>query len=644
MSAPMRTLSLALLVAGAAACRREPPPVLFPTDTAPTPTPDVAPRPAPDAAVRDAGRISRLLSSAVPGDGSVFSLDGVTTRAPAGERFTRYVALDVEGDGDRDAVVSRARADGTIAGVTFLRREPAGFVSVPIEGGQAPSDARCNEVDLHSNSPHSVVVTYGCGGVAAGAEGTAPPSVASEHLVLALETTPSVRLRVSELLPTPQNTLLDTSVDAMDRDGDGRDDVVITLGARRPGEREDLAASATVVLFDRATGFARDTTEPEASFARLASSVRALANRRRAPDAIAAAERVVRLRRALCTESGAARLRIGGQVGVSCAASAGLRATAEALARAYLALGEYPAAAALLRPDSASELGVVTSDRLESELRRAAPAEPGVTARSGPFIGQALDATAFARASALVLTPANEPTSVTLRGPVTAMVDLASLAATPGEPGSLLDVQARAPDGSRTLQGFYQTCDGLVAALCPGDAEECISAPVRAGSLPPQAIAVRITDLPAPDHAARCLQNPQFIEPVLRSVDLRALGFGREGLVIAHRGRLARIAPGAREAISLGPGDRLGGGFAPGSAVSQSGQFAVLTSSQGLFVRDAGGRWRLWSAPPLAGRYRQLTDLTISDDGRTVAALLGGQLWVLQRTESPPDAGTPRRR
>jgi hypothetical protein len=580
-----------------------------------------------DAATRDAGPARRLASSAVPGDGSALTLDGVTARAPSGERFSRYLALDADGDGDRDAVVNRVRGEGMPAGVTYLRREPAGFVSVAIASSEPP-DPRCAEVDLHSTSPRSVVVSYGCA-PAAGADAGPLPPVVREHVVVALHPAPSVRLRVGELAPAHRGTVLDTAVDAVDRDGDGRDDVVVTLGARRAGEREEAAARASVVMLDRATGFARDTTEPEASLARLASAARALATRRRARDAIAAVERIVRLRRALCIESGAARVRIDGQVGVSCAGSAGLRAAAEALARAYFALGEYPAAHALMRPDSASELGVVTSERLDAELRRAVPSVPGVVARQGPFIGQALDAAVFARASALALTPATLPTAVILRGPVTARVDLATLTSVPGEPGSLLDVLARSPDGALVLQGFYETCDGIAAAFCPASALECVTAPVRPGALPPGATTARITDLPSPDHAARCLQNDALIEPVLRTTDLRAIGFGREGLVVAYRGRLHRIAPDATHAVALGPGDPLGGPFPPGSAASESGEHAVVASAEGLFVRDAAGRWRLWSAPQLVGRYRQLTDLTISNDGNTIAGMLGGQLWVL---------------
>lgn len=646
-------LTLTLTVAlgsGSNGCRRSPPPVLFPTDAGrPSRTTDatdhLAQRPTTTTVGTDAGRSTTTYSSLVPGDGTTFALDGVSVHAPPGERFTRYVAMDIDGDGDRDAVVARTRAQGPT--VSLLRREPAGFTDVPIAGNVSPSDPRCRDVDLHSTSPRSVVVSFTCDPgqgtetVNSVSDGSAPPSVVREHLVIRLVPEPAVTLDVAQLFPTPRNTVLDTTVDAVDRDGDGRDDVVVTLMARRPNERSDLAVRASVVLMDRPGGYARDTSEPEGSFVRLASMARAWV-RRRPMDVLAMVDRVVRLRRALCLESGAARVRIGHQVGVPCAGSSGLSSIAETLARAYVTLGEYPSAWALTRPDSASELGVVSSERWFAELRRATPQEPGIVARAGPFIAQALEASLQVRASALVLAPAVAPTTVLLRGPVTARIDLATLTATPGEPGSLLDVLTRAPDGSLALQGFYQTCDGIVVALCPAHALECTSVPPQPGTLPPGAITVRLTDLPSADHAARCLQNDGAVEPVLRSVDVRALGFGREGLLVLYQGRLFRVVPGAGLATPLGVGAPLGGPFPAGSSVSESGEYAVVASTEGLFVRDPAGRWRLWSAPALVGRYRQLTDLTIANDGRTVVGLLGGQLWVLQRTETAETTSTHR--
>jgi hypothetical protein len=69
-----------------------------------------------------------------------------------------------------------------------------------------------------------------------------------------------------------------------------------------------------VVLLDRGVGFARDTSEPAASIARLVAQARALGStRRRAESALALIERAQRIRRALCVEAGAPRVRVGGE-------------------------------------------------------------------------------------------------------------------------------------------------------------------------------------------------------------------------------------------------------------------------------------------------------------------------------------------
>jgi hypothetical protein len=214
---------------------------------------------------------------------------------------------------------------------------------------------------------------------------------------------------------------------------------------------------------------------------------------------------------------------------------------------------------------------------------------------------------------------------------VTANVEIGSLAVTRGPVGSLADVQARSLDGSRALQGFYETCDGIGVAICPAAALECLGAPARAGELPPQAVLSRLTELPSAEHAASCLREGAVTAPLAHAVDARAVGFGREGLVVAYRGRLYRVGATAAPATPIGGGEPLGGPFPAGSSASESGEYAVVASAEGLFVRDAAGRWHSWAPPELAGRYRQLTDLAISNDGNTVAGLLGGQLWIVQR-------------
>jgi hypothetical protein len=169
----------------------------------------------------------------------------------------------------------------------------------------------------------------------------------------------------------------------------------------------------------------------------------------------------------------------------------------------------------------------------------------------------------------------------------------------------------------------------------------CIDAPARPGVLPDGVTLAGITDLPSPERAAACVHAGARAEPASRAMDLRVIGYSRDGLVVAWRGRLLRASPGARNAVPIGRGEPLSAPFAPGSAASASGQYAVIATTEGVFVRDGQGHWKLWAPPELAHRYRQLTDLTVSDDGTTVAALLGGQLEILTNQRVAPVPAAP---
>jgi hypothetical protein len=628
-------------------CDRSPPPVLFHSDAhAALPAAEAGAR-ADAGAPGDAAAPPPLGSSQVLGDGTTIAVDGVTAHAAEGERFTQYLTLDPDGDGDRDLFVVRARADGTPLGLGMFRREPTSFAAVPVGGNSAPSEARCNEAALRSRSQQALVVSYRCpsgaGGGAgpdAGAGTAGSTGLAVEHVVVRLAGgAPSVRLRVAELLPALPDTQLGLAVDAVDRDGDGSPDVVVEIAAGRPGEREDLAARATLVLFERAGGYARDTSEPESSFARLAGAARLQLGRRRGAEALATIERIVRLRRAICSDAGTARVRVGNDLGVPCGASAGLRAASEVLARALLVSGEAPAALAQTRRETAGDLPPIVTPRLLADINRALPAEAGVVARSGPALGRSLDALPHVRASVLALSPAGAPTAIDVRGPAAARVDLSSLVPAPAPPADASAVWARSLDGALAVQGLHETCTGLVVALCPSSAPECMTS--AAPAIPAAAQLVRVTALPPAENAVACLRDPSHVAPASRASGARVVGFGREGLIVAYRARLFRVTPGAGTAAPLAAGAPLGGPFPPGSAASESGEYAVLASPDALLVRDGAGRWHRWSAPNLAGRTGELTDLTISNDGRTVAALSNGQLWIIERPGPAPVVTAP---
>lgn len=99
---------------------------------------------------------------------------------------------------------------------------------------------------------------------------------------------------------------LDVDVNAADRDGDGHDDVEMTL---RFGTTETADVRARFVWLQRAAGLSRDMSEPRASFVELAKLETVRASNQKASREVA--EHVASARRlygSLCAESGTPRI------------------------------------------------------------------------------------------------------------------------------------------------------------------------------------------------------------------------------------------------------------------------------------------------------------------------------------------------
>ncbi len=630
------TAALAL----ALGCKHSRPPVEFHSDAgAPTRVPDARAAGTGDARdTGDAGRFVPVDGVAVVGDGRSLMVGGVAIPAPDGQRFAVWLPVDLDGDGSAgDVLATLLQADGSaLAAVAVYRRAGTGFNPVVLTGPE-PADPRCTDTTLRLTSPRSAVVGYRCTSPGAADAGVQPhaPEYAQEQVVVALGPAPVVRYRVA-LLPGLSGSSLALRVEAVDRDGDGRDDVVVSLGAGAPGSPPRV--EARVVLFDRAGGTARDVNEPAASLGAVVDGARRQVGRRRAGAvaAVAMLDDLTRLRRALCAEGGTARLRLGGALGVDCSGSqAAFTAGAEVLARAWLALGELPAAFAETRPQTAGVLGVASSERLLQDLGRAAVLERGVTARPGPFAAQPLDGVIPARTGVLALEPVAAPVALSLHGPATGRIELVTLTFAPGPPGEVRDVLPRAPDGSLAVVGFAETCTGVGAVLCPPSVPGCDQPLALASTaLPPGSGFARFTSLPSAAMAARCVTAPGAVTVLPASAGARVLGWGRAGPVFGWRGevfRVGAVGTGAgREATALGVAEPAGGGFGPGAAVSPEGGTLALAAPEGIWLRSRG-QWHLWAPTALAGRTGQLTDVTVTEDGRTVAGLLGGQVWVLER-------------
>ncbi len=553
------------------------------------------------------------------------SVEGAVVTAPEGERFAASLTLDLDGDGvASDVAVARVRADGTGAGLSLHRREGQAFVVTALDAAR-PEGVPCGAATLRQTSARSLVLRWRCVGGGADA-GVGAPEGAAEVVLVGLGESPAVWGRASLAGPLPA-TSLELDAEATDRDGDGNDEMVVTVTAGRPGRRG--GARGRFVYFQRGGGLARDTAEPGASLSAVREGARRGVGRRRAGTlaALAALDDLARLRRAVCAESGVAVLRLGSARGVACGEGA-FAGVADVAARALSALGEHPSALGLAG-DDAGPWGAA-SESAVAALGRAVPVDRRATLREGPFGGTDLSTLAPLHLGHVRLETAQNPVAAWLRGPVTGRVDLATLAFAPGDPGQVADIQPRSPDGTWRFVGAVERCDGVAAVTCPAAEPGCPAEGLRAGqtALPPGARLHALDELPGPGTTVRCLRDPGAVQalPVGAVVPL---GWGPRGLLLARRGRLWRVA-GAGEATPVWTTDALGAPWPAGSAVNEAGTVLTLATPDGLWVRERTG-WRRLGVEALAGRTGQLDAMTVSNDGRTLVGMLGTRVMVVQR-------------
>ncbi len=619
-------LAFVASVSDCSACRRGPPPILFPTFETSVQALDASEE--PDVSTRDV-QLRATQAENVPLPGTQLTVDGLAVTAPPGFHFVQYLAIDLDQDGDRDLLASTAK-DRSPANVAAFRRNAADWSPIDVTGAQAASP-NCRPDKLVAYSPSAFFVRYGACDCAAGESCPGLIPVVSEALAITFDGTSFItKQRATEVGPRLGNASVQLEALVYDHDSDGRDDVTfsVSVGGSDPAVAGE---TAMVALLDRGTGFARDVTEPSASIARMASSIRAAAStRRRAPDALRRITSARNLYRVLCREAGAPRVRISGELGLQCGNLFG--SLSEATGRAYLSLGEFAAAAAMQRPDTAGDWGPVTSERFDADLQRATPSETGITARQGPLLGVATD-TLSIRGSALRFDPPGPavPTHIALSGPQTGRVELLTLGAEPPATGTLADLLPSNLEHTQTVVGAFNTCQGVMLARCPSTDNACIEAGTN-GQLSPSATLHAVSPIVDLALMARCGRDDSVRVPLARDPRLQWVGWGSNTMFVSWSGRLLSAQGTASSFTPVT--EAVNTAWAPGSGASRSG--IAIAGTDAIFVRDITGRVHAWRPPQLQGRYRQLTDLTLSDDGRTMAARLSTTLWVIERLTATP--------
>ncbi len=526
----------------------------------------------------------------------------------ASERSLRALwAHDVDGDGDRDAILVAEGdpAEGPVH-LLFARRDGAQFGEPRVLGRAAPAGAGCgvDEATIATTGPWLVArATVTCEGGGGGGE---------EVFVLSAEGEPRVHERLGTIA-TDEPGAIRLALGHDDVDEDGRDDLTVEV-ALTTHDREDRL---NLHWLDRPSGLSRQTDEPNATLdARSREALRALRGDPLA--AIAASRAVLRLHRAVCAEPGHARLRVGSRAGLDCGDSEGAGRAITTVVRGHAARGEAMAAidayAALEDPGR----------RINDERRRYAraalaslPGGSGLTLTEGPPVSPppARDATLSALGfldEDRVLVRARAPQIWTIGGELG-----------PADPGAadvrVLDPQKRFLVGSLESRcGATRLRVAPTASIAPGVIDaEAASTPTLYG---------------APDACADAWQPG--------GAGWRLLGWAPQGIVAAREAEL-RVVPLDVSARPTLPPRTLDAGELPpaplpAGAATLDGRFRVELRGPAVLLYDVQGG----AAPQLlwpegwADREGTPSHPAVSPSGRRVAVVQGGRVVLLERASN----------
>ena len=284
--------------------------------------------------------------------------------------------IDLDGDGNRDVIAVGNDETGAPTLIAAVRQGADFRKEAPIKLGNLATACTFQNAVIRTISTHLAAVTLD---TLCGAVGAEVPLARVALLSLGAHVHLDETLEV--LPPTHESPdPMSVALKAEDRDGDGIDDVVMTIALERAGH----STSVGLTWLDRSAGLARDAHEPENTFATMADDAKAKLDSDH-DGAIKIASDVLALYTTLCRESEASRVRIGGHEGLSCANSKGAGHAA-----ALLTIGNAKAknvAAALAAYQQMRAPGLLVEARLWAQTNRALlslPAEPNTALHLGP--------------------------------------------------------------------------------------------------------------------------------------------------------------------------------------------------------------------------------------------------------------------
>jgi hypothetical protein len=537
------------------------------------------------------------------------AVEGAPLGVAAGS-IRALLPIDLDGDGNRDALLVRAEGGG--ASVEVARRDGSAFGALQAVGDLYASTEGCTVADpsLRTVSPTFAVLSV-----------TRTCDAATERVlgILGLGDTPRLLERVT-LLPEARQTgtHVTLGLEATDVDGDGHTDVVLEVAVREGRGGDPMRVR--LPWLDRPGGLARDRTEPEKTLAERADEAHGRLSK--APEeALALARQVLALHGALCREGEAPRLRFGDTDGLSCGQSVGAGRAAAVAAAALAEQGAFfealEAEARLDRPGYA--VGRADRQALARSWAKA-PTPEGLqwkkvaSHRPGAMPDVHLPPIGFV-----------DDGSLLLRGDSPQIVHPETGEARPAPevsgPGLVRD-----PSGELAVVDIHRTCEGHVLTIVRAQ-------DVVAGVVAGRPVAEPLLEHRAPPSGAPCPPLPS----ALREDDggWHILGWAPQG-VVAARGATLRVVPLTVDGRAAGDPDDLTPGTPPPAPLplgqaTPDGRAYVLPSPRGVLLRELTGAGRTLLLRPKGWKDGVTPSaVALSHDGRRVAVLLGDDVWVIE--------------
>jgi hypothetical protein len=517
------------------------------------------------------------------------STTGGTVSAPAGQVIDLLLDADLTTDGKSDPIAWLRSADGSTGElVQFVAtREGGPFAATSLV--QLPADLAIRSgcqpsTDLRQIGPRTAAITFRrtC------TEGTRTVTTEWVAAVVPMRS-PAMRFQLL-VVDQPPDEQLETVLDALDRDGDQFDDLLVTLawkGSRRTFEEPPTDnVAVTLRYFDRPAGLSRDPHEPASSFTSFAQRLERMA-KGSGRDGVAPLARTARqLHHAVCAEGSRPRLTVLGD-GVQCGSrDAMLRMTTAEMDAALGAKDTLAAVGAFdrLRGQGA---GAKELDAARKRLEKAAPLHE-VQSYHLPFgpamnpQGSSWSPLAFHQdGSLLIRTDAS-----VMRFDAKLRIALAAHETGPMAPWA---VRVEAPGSSASFEGIEVPMAGglLRARLIRGG--EALEAPLPLDATAPVVIA----------------------RPVAWTSTGLSLLTGLGPVWVATDGAKAK-----RQAPEPSP-------WVMGSPRSPDGKVLVHASSLGVVVIGPEGKTSVWKTGAMASGYENLLGCAVSNGAAAVACIDG---------------------